>query len=128
MPLSRLTRALALSAALLAAAPAAVAGEAVVVAAKATPSGGGAYTFAVTIRHADTGWDHYADRFDILDAAGNVLGKRVLFHPHVDEQPFTSSSNAVKVPPGTREVFVRADVKVHGDAKTLIQVTLPGGD
>ena len=45
----------------------------------------------VTLSHPDTGWDHYADGWEVIDAAGTRLGLRELLHPHVTEQPFTRS-------------------------------------
>ena len=69
---------------------------------------GMSWKFHVTILHGDTGWDHYADGWEVLDAKGNRLGYRKLLHPHVDEQPFTRSLNGVTVPDGMREVYVRA--------------------
>ena len=46
-------------------------------------------SFNVTIKHNDLGWEHYVNKYEILSPSGSVLGTRVLFHPHVDEQPFT---------------------------------------
>lgn len=66
------------------------------------------YRFDVTIRHPDTGWDHYADGWRVLDMDGNELGMRVLFHPHVNEQPFTRSLDGVKIPAGTEQVQIQA--------------------
>ena len=66
------------------------------------------YRFDVTIRHPDTGWDHYADGWRVLDMDGNELGMRVLFHPHENEQPFTRSLDGVKIPNGTTQVQVQA--------------------
>jgi len=66
------------------------------------------YRFDVTIRHPDTGWDHYADGWRVLDMDGNELGMRVLYHPHVDEQPFTRSLDSVKIPNGATQVQVQA--------------------
>ncbi len=66
------------------------------------------WRFFVTILHPDTGWDHYADGWEVLDDAGNRLGFRELHHPHVNEQPFTRSLGQVMVPDGTRRVYVRA--------------------
>jgi hypothetical protein len=40
------------------------------------------------VRHEDVGWQHYADRWEVLASGGEVLATRVLAHPHVDEQPF----------------------------------------
>ena len=83
------------------------------------------YRFSVTISHPDTGWDHYADGWRVRDMEGNELGMRVLFHPHVDEQPFTRSLDGVKIPEGTREVQVQArDLPAGWNAGTTI-VQLP---
>lgn len=89
------------------------AGEADVVGAKARKAADGSYRFDVTLRHADEGWDHYADAWDVLAPDGTVLGTRVLYHPHVDEQPFTRSLSGVKVPAGVSRVTIRAHDKVH---------------
>ncbi len=71
--------------------------------------------FAVTIQHADEGWDHYADRFEIVALDGTVLAIRELTHPHVDEQPFTRSIGGVRIPEGIGgEITVRAHDSVHG--------------
>ncbi len=40
------------------------AGEADVVRVEAVPEGGGAWRFRVTVAHGDSGWDHYADKWD----------------------------------------------------------------
>lgn len=103
-----------------------LAGEADVIAATAEPNGEGRWTFSATIRHADTGWDHYADRFDIVGPDGVVLGERILHHPHVDEQPFTRSLRGVVVPDGITEVTVRAHDSVHGLGGAEITVKLNG--
>lgn len=66
------------------------------------------YRFDVTIRHPDTGWDHYADGWRVLDMNGKELGMRVLLHPHVNEQPFTRSLDGVTIPTGTMQVQVQA--------------------
>lgn len=92
----------------------AAAGEADVVGVEAVQTAPGTWRFDVTVRHADTGWDHYADRFDIVAPDGTVLGERILAHPHVDEQPFTRSLGGVAVPDGITSVTVRAHDNVHG--------------
>ena len=48
---------------------------------------GSTWRFDVTLSHPDTGWDHYADGWRIIDSAGKELGLRMLAHPHVNEQP-----------------------------------------
>lgn len=70
--------------------------------------------FDVTVRHADQGWDHYADKWDILTPDGQLIATRVLHHPHVDEQPFTRSLNRVEIPAGLDRVIIRAHDSVHG--------------
>ncbi len=71
------------------------------------------YRFEVTLRHADTGWDHYADRWEILAPDGRILGTRILAHPHVDEQPFTRSLSGVKIPGEVKNVELRGHDSVH---------------
>lgn len=78
----------------------------------------------VTLSHRDTGWEHYADRWEVLDAQGNGLGVRDLLHPHVQEQPFTRSLHNIVIPDGTREVFVKARCNRDGWADTLKVVPL----
>jgi hypothetical protein len=83
------------------------------------------YTFSVTVQHADEGWDHYADRWEIVAPDGQVLATRVLLHPHVDEQPFTRSLGNVAIPQGIDTVEVRAHDSVHGLGGTTVAVALP---
>lgn len=70
--------------------------------------------FDVRVAHADAGFDHYADRYEIVAPDGRVLATRVLRHPHVDEQPFTRSLGGVRVPPDVARVRVRAHDSLHG--------------
>lgn len=101
----------------------ALADDAQVVAVKAQQSGIG-WRFDVTVQHDDTGWDHYADAWEVLDKDGNRLGLRKLAHPHVEEQPFTRSLNSVMVPDGTRVVYVRASCSQSGWSEQTVAVTL----
>jgi hypothetical protein len=100
------------------------AGEADVIAATAKSTGEGRWTFSATIQHADTGWDHYADRFDVVAPDGTVLGERILHHPHVEEQPFTRSLSGVEVPPDVNDVIIRAHDSQHGLGGAEFTVTL----
>jgi hypothetical protein len=101
------------------------AGEADVVDARATRSASNTYTFHVTVQHEDTGWDHYADKWNIMGPDGTVLGTRVLLHPHVAEQPFTRSLTGVQIPSDTKSITVRAHDKVHGWGGQTMTVQLP---
>ncbi|MEL7183327.1 MAG: hypothetical protein AAFY65_05635 [Pseudomonadota bacterium] len=75
---------------------------------------GDSWTFSVTVRHPDTGWDHYADGWSVFAPDGTELGYRKLLHPHETEQPFTRSLSGVAVPDGVTEVLIRAHDSVHG--------------
>ena len=70
-------------------------------------------SFNVTIKHNDTGWKHYVNKYEILSPTGAILGTRVLFHPHVNEQPFTRSISNVKIPNEVTSIVVRAYDSVH---------------
>lgn len=105
--------------------PTAGAGEADVVAVEVTRAADGTYDFAVTVAHADEGWDHYADRWEILAPDGTVLAERVLAHPHVEEQPFTRNLTGVGLPDSLREVRVRARDNRHGYGGLEAMVELP---
>jgi hypothetical protein len=78
----------------------------------------------VTLKHPDTGWDHYADGWDVHDASGKKIGFRELMHPHVDEQPFTRALVNIMLPDGTREIFIRARCSVAGWSSEQVKVTL----
>ena len=78
----------------------------------------------VTIRHPDTGWEHFADGWRVLDSQGNVLGERKLMHPHVTEQPFTRGLTGVVLPDGTREIFVKARCSKDGWSDDAVRVEL----
>ena len=82
------------------------------------------WQFHVTLKHGDTGWDHYADAWRVLAEDGKELGKRTLFHPHETEQPFTRSLRNVKIPANAGHVYIEAHDKVHGWAKQRYKVEL----
>ena len=79
----------------------AFAGDVEIVHAQFRHSGGDNWSVDVTLRHADSGWDHYADAWRVVAGDGTVLGTRTLYHPHEHEQPFTRSLGAVAIAPGT---------------------------
>lgn len=91
----------------------------------------GRWTFHVTVSHPDTGWDDYADGWDVLLPDGTVLKRnsadpftRLLLHPHVDEQPFTRSQSGLAIPPAVEHVTVRAHDLVDGFGGAQITVVL----
>ena len=74
----------------------ALAGQVTVVEVKAVAIGASTYRFDVTLKHGDTGWDHYADRWDVLGPDGTVLGSRAyvqevfLRHRAIGVSPYTA--------------------------------------
>ncbi len=104
----------------------ACAGKADVLDVKVTLEGDGTFSFSVTVQHADEGWEHYADRWEVIGPDGKVLGTRVLHHPHVDEQPFTRSLGGVAIPADIREVTIRARDSKHGWGGKTTTIALPG--
>jgi len=81
-------------------------------------------TVTVTVRHADSGWDHYANAWIVRAPDGHVLATRTLLHPHVDEQPFTRSLNDVLIPRGLDHVVVEAIDSVHGAGGIRVELPL----
>jgi len=104
------------------------AGEADVVKVETEARDQGVYSFAVTVSHGDAGWDHYADRWEIVDDGGKILGARVLHHPHVNDQPFTRSLPGVKIPGHLNKVTVRAHDSLHGYGGKVVSVDITGRD
>lgn len=82
------------------------------------------YRFTVAVQHADTGWQHYADRYEILGPDGKVIATRVLRHPHVHEQPFVRAFEGVEVPKSVKQVTVRAHDSLHGYGGREVKLTL----
>lgn len=80
----------------------------------ATQKSDGSWCFGTSIRHNDQGWEHYADRWEVLDLDGNLLGYRTLGHPHDNEQPFTRSRCKINIPSDMPKVIVRAKCNKHG--------------
>ena len=103
----------------------AYAGEADVIEVDIKKTADNLYFFKVTVRHADEGWDHYANKWDVVAPDGAVLGTRTLYHPHVDEQPFTRSLSDVIIPASITEVTVRAHDSVHEYGGKTMKVAVP---
>lgn len=121
-----MTRLLIIAIGLVVALPAMVfSGEADVTGVEVRQTERGRYHFDVTVRHDDSGWDHYADKWIVLAPDGTVLGTRTLYHPHVDEQPFTRSLSGVAVAETISEVTVRAHDSVHAYGGETVTVVLP---
>jgi hypothetical protein len=112
-------------------------GNADVLYVRAVKAGNGTWSFQVTVQHPDTGWEDYADGWDVLTPDGEALKPdpespftRLLLHPHVDEQPFTRSQSGIVIPPGVTQVRVRAHdlVDGYGGREVLVDLTVQGGE
>ncbi len=101
------------------------AGEADVLTVDVERTGDNTFYFEVTVVHSDEGWDHYADKWDVVAPDGAVLATRVLHHPHEKEQPFTRSLGGVKIPAGINTVSVQAHDSVHRYGGKVQSVRLP---
>jgi len=82
------------------------------------------YRITVTLKHADSGWQHYANAWHVYSEQGQRLGTRTLLHPHVDEQPF-SRSLSLSLPVGTQLVEIRAADSVHGISAHTFSLPVP---
>lgn len=100
------------------------AGEADVVSAEARCTER-ACTISATVRHDDTGWDHYADHWRVLTPEGEEVARRVLYHPHENEQPFTRSLGQVRIPPGIDHILIEAHDSVHDYGGQRFTLRLP---
>jgi len=105
----------------------AAAGEADVLGATAERRGD-TWSFRVTVSHADTGWEHYADAWRVVGPDGTVLGTRTLHHPHVEEQPFTRSLSGVRIPEGVARVRIEARDSRHGWGGQALDLDLATGE
>ncbi len=106
----------------------AVAGEADVIAVDVRQSAPETFSFEVTVRHDDQGWQHYANRWDVVGPDGSVLGSRKLLHPHDTEQPFTRGLSGVRIPRTIAQVSVRAHDTQHGLGGKVVTIQVPHSD
>jgi len=104
---------------------------------RAVYNGNHSWTFYVTVRHPDTGWDDYADGWDVVLPDGTVIKPdetspftRLLMHPHETEQPFTRSQSGIVIPEGISTVTVRAHDLVDnwGGKEVVIDLTQSQGN
>jgi len=86
----------------------------------------GVYSISAEVKHADTGWDHYADGWQVIGPDDEVLATRELAHPHVSEQPFVRSKSGIHIPESVTKVTIRARDSVHGLGGKTITIAVPG--
>ena len=85
----------------------------------------GRFDLDVTLRHADSGWDHYANRWEVVAPDGRVLATRVLAHPHEHEQPFTRGLSGVRIPAEFTWIRLRGHDLVHGYGGREVTLSVP---
>ena len=85
---------------------------------------GTTWSIDITLKHQDSGWKHYADAWRVVDAKGQEIKKRTLFHPHVNEQPFTRSLSKVSIPMDTKVVYIEAHDTVHKWSPRKLEINL----
>ena len=85
----------------------------------------GRFDLDVTLRHADSGWDHYANRWEVIAPDGRVIATRILAHPHVKEQPFTRGLSGVRIPAEFTWIRLRGHDLVHGNGGREVTLSVP---
>lgn len=113
------------------------AADADVVHVRAVQTGTETWTFYVTVAHPDTGWEDYADGWDVVLPDGTVTRPnpddpftRLLLHPHENEQPFTRSQSGIMIPSDVAQVTVRAHdiVDGFGGQEVVVDLTAELGE
>ena len=73
----------------------------------------------VTIKHNDSSWKHYVNKYEIY-AKNNKIATRILYHPHIHEQPFTRSKSGFQIPKNTTSITIKAYDLVDGYSNDFI--------
>ena len=100
------------------------AGDVSVLAVQLRNMGDGRWSASVTLEHADSGWQHYADAWRVVSEDGTVYGTRTLFHPHESEQPFTRGLSDIEIPLTVNTIYIEAHDKVHGWSEQRFEIRL----
>jgi len=94
-----------------------VASDAEIIDVKAELNAAQKFNISVTLKHDDTGWEHYANAWRIYSPDGMLIAERVLHHPHVKEQPFTRNLLAVSIPADISEIIIAAVCSNTGESE-----------
>ncbi|MCB9157586.1 MAG: hypothetical protein H6645_10770 [Caldilineaceae bacterium] len=87
-------------------------------------SGDNVWSFDVRLNHPDTGWEDYVDGWHVENANGEILGTRILLHPHETEMPFTRSLSGVTIPADATTVYIRTHDLVSGYSSQLLELPI----
>lgn len=82
---------------------------------------------AVTIQHDDSGWDHFADGFEVQAPDGTRLGYRELTRPNVGQRTQDVDMTGLKLPEGIGYVLIRTRCSLVGWAAEPVRLDLPTG-
>ncbi len=84
------------------------------------------YTFNVRVKSDETGCKQYCNWWEILDEKGRLLYRRILFHSHPTEQPFTRSGGSLKLDKN-QKVYIRAHMNNLGYVGNVFEGTVSSG-
>lgn len=84
------------------------------------------FKFGVKLASDETGCEQYADWWEILNAKGELLYRRILIHSHPDTQPFTRWGSLVKVDKKDL-LYIRAHMNSSGYSGNLFSGSVTDG-
>jgi len=70
-------------------------------------------SFQVTVAHEDTGWEHYANRWEVIGPTRKFTATRILPHPHICQPHFIQSLYPVIIPASVTYVIGRVHDSNH---------------
>ena len=78
----------------------------------------------VTLEHPDSGWDHYADGWEVLDADGNRLGYRGCITRMSTSSPLPARSPISTCPTARAKIHIRAHCSVDGWGEETFRIDI----
>ncbi|MEZ4863230.1 MAG: hypothetical protein R3C14_18070 [Caldilineaceae bacterium] len=91
---------------------------------RARRTGENTWSFDVTLTYPDSGWEDYADGWQVATPEGGILATRILLHPHETEQPFTRGLSGVVIPANVTTVVIRSHDLVSGYSPDTLTLDL----
>jgi len=84
------------------------------------------YRFNITIKSLETGCKQYCDWWEVINSKGELLYRRVLFHSHPGEQPFTRSGGSIKLDINEK-VYIRAHMNKFSYSGNVFEGSISSG-